>query len=90
MQSTGQTGRQSSQPVQYGSITVCMSLLLPMMASVGQAAMHRVQPMHQASSMTATPLRAFETVGGIQCLSRLASQRRQAGNALACRRAGTD
>jgi IS5 family transposase len=26
---------------------VCISLLLPMMASVGQTSMHSVQPMHQ-------------------------------------------
>jgi len=57
MQSTGHTGRHSSQPVQCGSITVCMRLLLPMMASVGQALMHRVQPMHQSSSMQATTVR---------------------------------
>jgi hypothetical protein len=33
---------------------VCMRLLAPRMASVGQASRHSVQPMHQASSMTAT------------------------------------
>ena len=41
----------SSQPVQYCSITVCIHLLDPTIASVGQALMHKVQPMHQASSM---------------------------------------
>ena len=51
MQSTGQTGTHSSQPVQYCSITVCIHLLDPTMASVGHALMHKVQPMHQASSM---------------------------------------
>jgi len=54
MQSTGQTGMHNSQPVQYGSITVCMRLFRPTMASVGQALMHSVQPMHQFSSITAT------------------------------------
>ena len=53
MQSTGQTGMHSSQPVQCGSITVCMRLWMPRMASVGQASRHSVQPMHQASSITA-------------------------------------
>src|SRR5256885_9479222 len=54
MQSTGQTGMHSSQPVQWAAITVCMNLLAPRMASVGQALIHRVQPMHHASSITAT------------------------------------
>ena len=53
MQSTGQTGMHSSQPVQSGSITVCMSFGAPTMQSTGQALMHSVQPMHQASSITA-------------------------------------
>ena len=35
-------------------MTVCIFLLEPTMASVGQALIHRVQPMHQASSMKAT------------------------------------
>ena len=54
MQSTGQTGMHSSQPVHQSSTTVCMRLLAPTMASVGQALMHSVQPMHQASSMNIT------------------------------------
>jgi len=70
MQSTGHTGKHSSQPVQTGSITVCMRLLLPTIASVGQTLMHSVQPMHQASSITATvtgpsmPLCGFSGVAG--------------------------
>ena len=55
MQSTGQAGTHSSQPVHSISITVCMRLWLPTMQSTGQALMHRVQPMHQASSIQATP-----------------------------------
>ena len=55
MQSTGQAGTHSSQPVHSASITVCMRLLPPMMQSTGQAAMHSVQPMHQSSSIQATP-----------------------------------
>ncbi len=54
MQSTGQAGMHSSQPVQCSATTVCMNFLAPKMASTGQALMHRVQPMHQASSMRAT------------------------------------
>jgi len=54
MQSTGHTGTQSSQPVQSASITVCMRLEAPTMQSTGQALMHSVQPMHQASSITAS------------------------------------
>ena len=37
MQSTGQAGTQSSQPVHSGAMTVCISLLPPTMASTGQA-----------------------------------------------------
>ena len=54
MQSTGHTGTQSSQPVHWSSITVCMALDTPTMQSTGQALMHSVQPMHQASSITAS------------------------------------
>lgn len=53
MQSTGQTGRHSSQPVQNDATTVCIRLLAPKIASVGQASRHSVHPMHQFSSMTA-------------------------------------
>jgi CBS domain-containing protein len=66
MQSTGHTGTHNSQPVQCGSMTVCMRLLPPRMASVGQASRHSVQPMHQFSSMTASGARAFDAVGRIQ------------------------
>lgn len=54
MQSTGHAGMHSSQPVQSGSITVCMCLLPPMIASTGQAWMHLVQPMQSGSMTTAT------------------------------------
>jgi hypothetical protein len=53
MQSTGQGGTQSSQPVQSAAITVCMSLRAPMMASTGQASMHFRQPMQDPSSIIA-------------------------------------
>ena len=54
MQSTGHTGTQSSQPVHWASMTVCITFDAPTMQSTGQALMHSVQPMHQASSMTAS------------------------------------
>ena len=54
MQSTGQGGRQSSQPVHSAGSTVCMRLAAPTMASTGQASRHSVQPMHSASSIRAT------------------------------------
>jgi hypothetical protein len=50
MQSTGQTGMHSSQPVHSDSITVCISSAADD-ASTGQAFRHSVQPMHQASSI---------------------------------------
>jgi hypothetical protein len=53
MQSTGQAGMHSSQPVHCDSITVCITFGAPTMQSTGQALMHSVQPMHQASSITA-------------------------------------
>src|SRR3546814_1010873 len=54
MQSTGQAGTHSSQPVHSGSITTCISFEAPMMASTGQAWMHLVQPMQSASTTSAT------------------------------------
>jgi hypothetical protein len=45
MQSTGQAGTHRSQPLHRASITVCMRLGAPMIASSGQAVMHLVQPM---------------------------------------------
>src|SRR6185312_2175887 len=54
MQSTGQGGMQSSQPVHQSAMTVCINLLAPTIASTGQAWMHLVQPMHTSSSITAT------------------------------------
>jgi uncharacterized protein YbaP (TraB family) len=54
MQSTGQAGTHSSQPVQSGSTTACMSLAPPTMASTGQAWMHLVQPMQSSSTTSAT------------------------------------
>ena len=53
MQSTGQAGRQSSQPVHWSSMTVCMKPGAPTMASTGQGAKHRAQPMHSGSRMRA-------------------------------------
>ncbi len=55
MQSTGQAGTHSSQPVHCAATTVCMRFGAPTMQSTGQAAMHSVQPMHHASSTTASP-----------------------------------
>ena len=54
MQSTGQGGRQSSQPVHCASMTVCMKRGAPTMASTGQAGRHSAQPMQRSSSITAT------------------------------------
>ena len=46
MQSTGQTGTHSSQPVQSSSITVCIRLAAPTIASTGHAFRQSAQPMH--------------------------------------------
>jgi hypothetical protein len=54
MQSTGQGGRHSSQPVQSELSTVCMKRCAPTIASTGQAGMHLAQPMQRCSSITAT------------------------------------
>ena len=54
MQSTGQAGTQSSQPVQSAAITVCMRLRAPTIASVGQGGRQRAQPMQAGSSIQAT------------------------------------
>ena len=54
MQSTGQGGRHSSQPVHQLAITVCINFDAPTIASTGQAWMHFVQPMQSASTITAT------------------------------------
>jgi hypothetical protein len=53
MQSTGQGGRHSPQPVHSSAITVCMCLPAPTMASTGHAWMHLVQPMQVSSSIMA-------------------------------------
>ena len=53
MQSTGQTGRQRSQPVQNEIMTECMYFAAPTMASTGQAWMQSVQPVQLGSSTTA-------------------------------------
>ena len=45
MQSTGQGGTHSSQPVHCGATMVCICFAAPTMASTGQAWMHSVQPM---------------------------------------------
>jgi hypothetical protein len=57
MQSTGQGGRQSLQPMHQRAITACINPFAPLIASTGQASMQRVQPMQRASSILATWLR---------------------------------
>jgi len=54
MQSTGQAGMHSSQPVHSGAMTVCISFAAPVIASTGQAWMHLVQPMQSGSMIRAT------------------------------------
>ena len=54
MQSTGQGGMHSSQPVHSAGSTVCIRFAAPTIASTGQASMHSVQPMQAASSIRAT------------------------------------
>jgi len=54
MQSTGQAGMHSSQPLQSPASTVCMWRLAPRIASTGQGGRQRAQPMQRASSMKAT------------------------------------
>src|SRR5690606_26627308 len=54
MQSTGQGGTQSSQPVHKSGTTVCIWRFAPTMASTGQACIHKVQPMQCVSSISAT------------------------------------
>ena len=54
MQSVGQGGKQSSQPVHSSVTTMCMRFGPPTMASTGQAWMHLVQPMQSASITLAT------------------------------------
>src|SRR3954471_7339680 len=54
MQSTGQGGMQSSQPVHSSAITVCMYFDAPRIASTGHAWMHFVQPIQADSSIHAT------------------------------------
>ena len=54
MQSTGQAGTQSSQPLQSAAMTVCMRLRAPTIASVGQGGRQRAQPMQAGSSIQAT------------------------------------
>jgi hypothetical protein len=53
IQSTGQGGTHSAQPVHCSEITVCICLALPKILSTGQASRHSVQPMQLLSSMTA-------------------------------------
>ena len=55
MQSTGQGGTHSAQPMHQSSTTVCMSRAAPTIASTGQASMHSVQPMQRLSSIRAAP-----------------------------------
>jgi hypothetical protein len=53
MQSTGQGGTHSSQPVHSGAMMVCICLDAPEIASTGQACRHSVQPMQRFSLMKA-------------------------------------
>lgn len=53
IQSTGQGGIHSSQPVQRLSMTVCISFCAPTIASTGQASIHFAQPMQSFSMITA-------------------------------------
>ena len=53
MQSTGQGGRHSSQPVHQALSTVCMRFGPPAIAATGQASRHSAQPMQRDSSMRA-------------------------------------
>ena len=69
MQSTGHTAMHSSQPVQCCSITVCIVLLLPKIASVGHTGKQSVQPMHQASSITATALGDSKPLAGFRLIA---------------------
>ena len=62
MQSTGQAGMQSSQPVQSWGITVCIKPLAPTIASTGQGGKHSAQPMHLVSSITAIAASGFVLV----------------------------
>ncbi len=54
MQSTGQGGRHSSQPVHHAESTVCSRFGAPAIASTGQASRHSAQPMQRDSSMRAS------------------------------------
>src|SRR5262245_20252053 len=53
MQSTGQAGGHSAQPMHQFSTTVCIRPCAPTIASTGHASMQRAQPMQRASSMRA-------------------------------------
>ena len=70
MQSIGQGGTHRSQPVHCEAMTVCIFVGAPTMQSTGQAWMQSVQPMHNASSITAsasgrsTPLAGFSGSAG--------------------------
>ena len=91
MQSTGQAGTQSSQPVQSSSITVCMRLAAPTIASTGQALRQSAQPMHAASSMTREPARTFGAAVRVERHDGPAGQPRQPRDALgAAGRAAVD
>ena len=54
MQSTGHGATHKSQPVHSLTMTVCMCLALPRIASTGHAWMHLVQPMQSSSTISAT------------------------------------
>ena len=89
MQSTGQGGRHSAQPVHSAGSTVCIRFGPPAIASTGQASMHSVQPMHQASSTRATASGAWLAVRGVERDDRAPGEPRQRGDRRRRRRAGS-
>ena len=77
MQSTGQAGTHSSQPLQSAAITVCRRLRAPTIASVGQGGRQRAQPMQAGSSIQATSGGALRTAGRVERQHGPAEQRRE-------------
>ena len=80
MQSVGQTGRHSLQPVHSFAITVCINLADPMMQSTGQALMQSLHPMQSDSSITASTLRFDHPIVRVERLYRPAGEVRQRRN----------
>lgn len=62
MQLVGQGGKQSPQPEHREFKIVCVFLAAPTMESIGQASMHRVQPMQYCSSINAVDPRAVASI----------------------------